>query len=190
LQVNVPVESSEKKQKIIILLDYSGSMNSGNKQMWVNAILADRLRYVMQGEAEVFFSYFVDQPSKLKFHHLKNAEDVKKFWKTFSNYPSGGNTDIGRIVEYVAEEVKAGKQLHNLKNLNLSREKPEILIINDGQDAENSNKFPYKVNAISLMQFSNQLKNLCIETGGKQVQVDEKETITTYASDGTAIIQQ
>lgn len=190
LQVNVPVECSEKKQKIIILLDYSGSMRSDNKQLWVNAILADRLRYVMAGEAEVFFSYFVDSVSGLKFHHLKNSKDVKKFWETFSNYPSGGNTDIGRIVQYVADEVKEGSKLHNLKNLNLSHEKPEILIINDGQDSVNSNTFPYKVNAISLMQFSNQLKNLCINTGGKQVQISSDESIKTYANDGTVVLQQ
>jgi hypothetical protein len=30
----------------------------------------------------------------LHFHHVKNAEDVEEFWKTFSNYPSGGGTDI------------------------------------------------------------------------------------------------
>ncbi len=190
LQVNVPVDTSEKKQKIIILLDYSGSMRSDKKQDWVNAILADRLRYVMAGEAEVFFSYFVDSISDLKFHHLKNAKDVEKFWKQFSNYPSGGNTDIGRIVQYVADEVNAGKKLHNLKDLNLSHEKPEILIINDGQDSVNSQKFPYKVNAISLMQFSDQLKKLCIKTGGKQVQVSEDQSIRTYSSDGSAVLQQ
>ena len=190
LQVNVPVDTSEKKQKIIILLDYSGSMRSDKKQDWANAILADRLRYVMAGEAEVFFSYFVDSISGLKFHHLKNAKDVEKFWKTFSNFPSGGNTDIGRIVQYIADEVKAGKKLHNLKDLNLSHEKPEILIINDGQDSVNSQKFPYKVNAISLMQFSDQLKNLCIKTGGKQVQISEDQSIRTYSSDGSAVLQQ
>jgi uncharacterized protein with von Willebrand factor type A (vWA) domain len=189
LQINVPVESSEKKQKIIILVDYSGSMRSDKKQMWVNAILADRFRYVMMGEAEVYFSFFIDQPSQMKFTHVKNTKDVEEFWKTFSNEPSGGNTDIGRIVKYVSDEVKGGTKLHNL-HLNLSHEQPEILIINDGQDSVNVNKFPYKVNAISLMQFSDQLKDLCVATGGKQVQITEDESITTYSSDGSAVLQQ
>jgi hypothetical protein len=40
----------------------------------------------------------------LHFHHIKNAEDVDIFWKMFSNYPSGGGTDISRIVTSIANE--------------------------------------------------------------------------------------
>lgn len=184
LIVDVPILTNEKKQKIIILLDYSGSMSESKKQIWVNAILIDRLRYVIKGEAEVYFSYFVSSTSGLQFTHLKNAKDVEEFWKTFSNYPSGGTTDISRIVRYVADEVRGGKNLHNLKGLNLSKEKPEILIINDGQDSVNSNGFPYKVNAISLIQFSDELKNLCVKTGGKQVKVDRYEDVSCYSPEG------
>jgi uncharacterized protein with von Willebrand factor type A (vWA) domain len=54
------VQIGEKKQKIIILLDYSGSMNNNTKQIWVNAII-DRFRYVIQ-RSEVFF-YFVSRPA-------------------------------------------------------------------------------------------------------------------------------
>lgn len=181
LIVDVPILTNEKKQKIIILLDYSGSMNEDKKQIWVNAILIDRLRYVIKGEAEVFFSYFVSSTTGLNFVHLKNAKDVDEFWRTFSNYPSGGTTDISRIVRYIADEVKRGKRLHNLQGLNLSKEKPEILIINDGQDSVNSDGFPYKVNAISLIQFSDQLKDLCVKTGGKQVKVDRFQDVSCYS---------
>ena len=72
LTVNVPVDRKEQIQKIIIILDYSGSMCDVEKQIWVNAILIDRFRYVMKGEAEVFFSYFVDDPTELDFQHIKN----------------------------------------------------------------------------------------------------------------------
>jgi len=169
LTVNVPVDRKEKKQKIIILLDYSGSMDESEKQIWVNAILIDRFRYVMKGEAEVFFSYFVDESEDLEFQHIKDRDDVIKFWQTFSNEPNGGGTAIGDIVEYVADEVTNGT-LHNL-DVNLSEEKPEILIINDGQDSVGTNAFPYKVNAVSLMQFSDELKDLCLATEGKQIEI-------------------
>lgn len=132
LTVNVPVDRKEQIQKIIILLDYSGSMNEPEKQVWVNAILIDRFRYVMKGEAEVFFSYFVYDTDQLEFQHIKNREDVIKFWQTFSNEPNGGGTEIGEIVQYVADEVMHSRQLHNL-DVDLSEEKPEILIINDGR---------------------------------------------------------
>lgn len=189
LTVNVPVERKEQKQKIIILLDYSGSMSYDEKQIWVNAILIDRFRYVIKGEAEVFFSYFVDDVEDLEFKHIKNREDVVKFWSTFSNEPNGGNTEIGDMVNYVAKEVIDNKRLHNL-DIDLSEERPEILIINDGQDRVNSDKFPYKVNAISLMDFSEELKDLCVETEGKQVRVDECNLVTAYSKQGEQIISR
>ena len=186
LTVNVPVDKKEQKQKIIILLDYSGSMDDYEKQIWVNAILIDRLRYVMQGEAEVFFSYFVYDKNDLKFHHLKNREDVMDFWTWFSNDPNGGCTDIGAIVKYVAECVEDG-DLHNL-DIDLSKERPEILIINDGQDSVDSKAFPYKVNAISLMQFSDELKDLCVATGGKQIQVSIDDSVISYSGEGKTVV--
>jgi uncharacterized protein with von Willebrand factor type A (vWA) domain len=182
LIVNVPVDRKEQIQKIIILLDYSGSMHEDEKQIWVNAILIDRFRYVMKGEAEVYFSYFVDDPQDLEFQHIKDREDVIKFWQTFSNEPNGGGTAIGDIVEYVANEVTNGT-LHNLA-INLSEEKPEILIINDGQDRVGTDEFPYKVNAISLMSFSDELKDLCLATEGKQIEITYDLETFAYSKDG------
>ena len=186
LIVNVPVERKEQKQKIIILLDYSGSMDYHKKQIWVNAILIDRLKYVMKGEAEVFFSYFVHSTNKLNFIHIKNKEDVTNFWSTFSNEPNGGTTDIGGIVTYIDNEISGGR-LHNL-DIDLSQERPEILIINDGQDRVGYDTLPYKVNAISLEDFSKELKDLCVGTGGKQVYIDvDTDEGTCYSKDAEAI---
>lgn len=179
LSVNLPVDRTEKKQKIIILLDYSGSMNDAAKQLWVNAILIDRFRYVMKGEAEIFFSYFVHDPDDLYFHHVKNRQDVIDFWSKFSNHPSGGNTDINAMVVKVKEEVEKGT-LCNL-SVDLSQERPEILVINDGQDRVNTKRFPYKVNAVSLMEFSEELKGLCVDTEGKQIRITRNEDIISYS---------
>ena len=156
-------------------------MHEDEKQVWVNAILIDRFRYVMKGEAEVFFSYFVYDCDDLQFQHIKDREDVIKFWQTFSNEPNGGGTAIGDIVEYVADLVHSGR-LHNL-DVNLSEEKPEILIINDGQDSVGSDAFPYKVNAISLMSFSDELKDLCIATEGKQIEITYDLETFAYSKD-------
>ena len=181
LVVNVPVDRKEQIQKIIIILDFSGSMVYREKQIWVNAILIDRFKYVMKGEAEVFFSYFVHETSDLDFQHIKNREDVIAFWQTFSNDPNGGMTEVGDMVDYISEEIQSGK-LCNL-HVDLSEEKPEILVINDGQDSINTEKFPYKVNAVSLMEFSDELKDLCLATGGKQIQVTEDLKVFTYSTE-------
>lgn len=181
LTVNVPVDKKEQIQKIIILLDFSGSMDSYDKQVWVNAILIDRFKYVMKGEAEVFFSYFVHDPEQLKFQHIKNREDVINFWQTFSNEPNGGGTEVGQMVDYIAKEISE-RRLVNL-DIDLSEEKPEILIINDGQDDINTEEFPYKVNAISLLEFSEELRDLCNATGGKQIEVTEDLRVFTHTKD-------
>jgi len=181
LTVSVPVDRKEQIQKIIIILDYSGSMDYDQKQIWVNAILIDRFKYVMKGEAEVFFSYFVDSVDDLQFQHIKNKEDVIAFWQTFSNSPNGGMTEVGDMVEHISSEIQAGR-LCNL-DVNLSEERPEILVINDGQDDINTDEFPYKVNAVSLMSFSNQLKDLCLNTGGKQIEVTEEDQVFTYSTE-------
>jgi uncharacterized protein with von Willebrand factor type A (vWA) domain len=179
LTVSVPVDRKEQIQKIIIILDYSGSMGYDQKQIWVNAILIDRFKYVMKGEAEVFFSYFVDSVEDLQFQHIKDRDDVIAFWQTFSNDPNGGNTEVGDMVEHISNEITRGT-LCNL-DVNLSEERPEILVINDGQDSIGTDKFPYKVNAVSLMSFSNELKDLCLNTGGKQIEVTEEDYVFTYS---------
>lgn len=182
LTVNVPVDRKEQKQKIIIILDFSGSMEHDTKQIWVNAILIDRFRYVLKGEAEVFFSYFVDNPDQMYFHHIKDREDVISFWETFSNHPDGGMTEVGLMVERIADEISNGR-LMNL-NVNLSEEKPEILVINDGYDDIHSDNFPYKVNALCLMQENDDLKDLCIKSGGKKIFVNEDNKLKMYSSEG------
>lgn len=182
LVVNVPVDRKEQKQKIIIILDFSGSMDEHSKQVWVNAILIDRFRYVMKGEAEVFFSYFVDNPDRLRFQHIKDKEDVINFWSAFSNEPNGGMTEVGLMIDRISEEISNNK-LMNL-NVDLSEEKPEILVINDGYDTIHSDNFPYKVNALCLMEENEHLKNLCINSGGKKVYISEDNEITLYSSEG------
>lgn len=186
LVVNVPVDRKEQKQKIIIILDFSGSMDDEFKQDWVNAILIDRFKYVLQGEAEVFFSYFVSNPEQLHFHHVHDRESVLKFWQMFSNEPDGGTTRVGSMVTAIAHSI-ANRRLINL-DVDLSEEKPEILVINDGNDSIDSEKFPYKVNAICLTEDNSQLKRLCIETKGKQVYVDWDNKVKAFSEAGTEII--
>ena len=182
LVVNVPVERTEKKQKIIIILDFSGSMDEEEKQDWVNALLIDRFRYVMKGEAEVFFSYFVRDPDKLHFQHIHNKETVIKFWQNFSNRPNGGRTEVGLMVERIAEEIE-NKKLCNL-NIDLSEEKPEILVINDGEDSVGVDEFPYKVNAVCLFQTNKELRQLCVNSDGKQVDIEYNNEVTAWSKDG------
>lgn len=105
-------------------------MDQNIKHEWVCAILMDRMKYVINGEAEIYFSYFVR--SFQPFYHIKNEEDVMHFWKkVYNSNPDGGTTSIGSLIESLNNEINQ-KRLFNLK-LDLSKEKPEVLIINDGK---------------------------------------------------------
>lgn len=188
LIVNVPVERTEHKQKIIILLDYSGSMNTPEKQKWVVAVLIDRLRYAMREEAEVFFSYFLHDVSYMHFHHIYNKQTALDFWAKFSTAPNGGDTRAGVMVEKIGKEIE-NKKFFNLKDVDLSEEKPEILILSDGQDSVKTKEFTYKTNALSIIDGPNQeLQSLCLDNGGKYVYIDFYN-INTVNKQGTQTIK-
>ncbi len=188
LIVNVPVDRTEHKQKIIMLLDYSGSMNDPRKQEWVVAILVDRLRHAMKEEAEIFFSYFINDKRQMSFHHLYDRESVLKFWSSFSTSPSGGDTCLGDMVNYIKDEIEVNHKLHNL-NIDLSKDKPEILAINDGQDSIKTKQFTYKTNAVSLIDSQNEeLKGLCLKNDGKYVFIGSGGEVTTFNKGGKQVL--
>ena len=51
------------------------------------------------------------------------------------------------------------------------------------QDSINTDKFPYKVNAVTLMEYNEELRDLCLETGGKLIQVDESERVYAHSKE-------
>lgn len=51
------------------------------------------------------------------------------------------------------------------------------------QDSIGTNEFPYKVNAVSLMEFSDELKDLCLATGGKQIEITYHQEVFSYSKD-------
>lgn len=175
LIIKAHIERIENKQKIIMLVDYSGSMRNNEKQEWVQALMIDRLKYVMQGEAEVFFSYFVCDPDKLHFTHLHDSKSALDFWSRFRTTPNGDETDMGSIVDHIGEEIRSRK-FHNL-NVNLSEENPEILIINDGNDSVHADEFTYKTNALTLMGDNGELRDLCQKNGGKYIHITDKAQV-------------
>lgn len=182
LVVNVPVDRTEHKQKIIILLDYSGSMWDDIKQKWVLAIMIDRLRYVIKEEAEIFFSYFVNKTDHLHFYHIHNKDTAIEFWRQFSTEPNGGDTRLGDMINYINDEINVHNRLHNL-DIDLSNEKPEVLAINDGQDTIKTDEFVYKTNAISLVDCKNEeLKDLCLKNNGKYVFVSSSGNLDIYSN--------
>ena len=80
------------------------------------------------------------------------------------------DTRVGDHIKYINREINELNKLHNL-NVDLSKEKVEILVINDGADSVKTNNFAYKTNAITLYGMNNELKDLCIKNKGKYIYV-------------------
>lgn len=131
LNIRTPIDRTDHLQRIIIEVDKSGSMHDSLKQQWVCSILIDRMKYVVKGDAEIYFSYFVGNVHTMI--HIKNREDVLKFWKnTYTPNPGGGGTDLGRVVRTIKSQIESG-DFYGFGDLR--QEKPEILVINDGWKA-------------------------------------------------------
>jgi len=172
LIIREPIESTVSKQQIIMLVDFSGSMFDRVKQQWVLALLIDRLSYVMKEEAELYFSFFVT--SVHKYTHVYNRKTAIDFMKQFSTHPQGGMTDIGSCIDGIACDIPRGRLIARdnvIENPALINERPEVLIINDGQDPILTNKFHYKTNAICLMERNNDLKKTCNENDGTYIHI-------------------
>ena len=169
LITNVPVKPETKKQKIIILIDDSGSMNENFKKEWVYAVVANRLQYAMVKECEVFISLFLTEGTMkhYKFTHIYDEQSALEFWKTFNFNPGGGDTKVGYVINAIEKEILDNKKLYNL-NVDLSHERPEILIVNDGNDTVKTS-VNWKTNAITISQENDQLRALCEDTGGSYI---------------------
>lgn len=76
------------------------------------------------------------------------------------------------MVEKIKTEILDNHKLFNL-DIDLSVEKPEILIVNDGEDTVKTS-VTWKTNAITIGRKNAELENLCIRTEGKYVCIDSK----------------
>lgn len=198
LRINHPLKIQEKKQVVIMLVDFSGSMCQLDKQQWVFALIVDRLRYVVKEECELYFSYFLttrnysenyqidggyldssgrgryggkSNNNYFKFQHVYNKETAIKFLKGVSSLPNGGDTQLGLIVDRIAKDIEKGI-LGDLKiDFNEEHYKPELLAIADGQDTVKTHKFSYKTNAISIEGYNAELKKMCLDNKGSYVDI-------------------
>jgi len=123
LPVRERVTRQEKKQAIFILVDGSGSM-SGRKHHKATGVVMNRLKAVVDGDAEVWVSVFDTQMSEPS--HATNAEEARGLIKQFrqGNF-RGGGTDIATAVKaahaFIEEKMKAGEALW----------RPEVVVLTD-----------------------------------------------------------
>ncbi len=155
------VTTIEKKQLLYIIIDCSGSMGSGQRIFKAGGILINRLKAVIEGEAELYVRLF-DTTLKEE-HHSSTPTEAKELIKHFTekNY-SGGSTDISGCAKLaqqrIEEIIKAG-----------STYRPELVIITDGDDKINLTMKDFtgtKMHAFVVECTNKVLTDLAISTGG------------------------
>lgn len=116
----------DKKQLIYLLIDSSGSMTSYGRFFQACGVLMNRMKAVISGDAEVYWSFFDYSPGKE--YHVATKEDAKATIRRLLNTGSfsGGGTNFDRSIKEVHERMERKLQ----DNPNLIR--PDLLLITDG----------------------------------------------------------
>lgn len=155
------VITREKKQLLFIIVDCSGSMASGNRIAKACGILMNRLKAVISGDAELYFSFF--DSGLHEVNNVKTPEEAKALMeKMRSNNFSGGFTNIDGAMKQskakIDEIIAEGATYH-----------PELVVITDGDDSVSSMAKDFagtKIHAFVVETKNPQLTNLAKATGG------------------------
>lgn len=165
LNVSLPSQTDIAKQKIFMLLDYSGSMGTEYKQQWVSAMILNRLKHVFENNCELYFSYYASS-----LYSIETAIDEKsgrEFWSKFSTSPTDGNTYIHDVINEVLIEYNSNPSKYTSLNGTL----PEILVLCDGEDSL-SGEPVLKTNIVSILNYNRQMHEYSIKSGGSYVHID------------------
>ncbi|MDH4329993.1 MAG: hypothetical protein OEV93_00365 [Candidatus Moranbacteria bacterium] len=160
-QVRERVTTIEKKQLLYVIIDCSGSMGQGKRIFKAGGILMNRLKAVIEGEAELYVRLF---DTNLKDeHHASSSSEAKELIRHFTekNY-SGGSTDISACVRAAQERI-------NEIVAQGSTYRPELVIITDGDDKINLTLHELKgtkAHAFVVECANKALTDLAISTGG------------------------
>lgn len=160
-KVRERVVTIEKKQLLFIMVDCSGSMGKGDRIAKACGILMNRLKAVISGEAEVYFSFF--DTKLLGVESAKIPEEAKALMEKVRNKNfSGGTTNVdGAMKEAKAEIEKIIAEGETYR--------PELVVITDGEDNIFSTAKDFagmKVHAFVVEERNPKLVDLAKATGG------------------------
>lgn len=160
-RVRERVVTIEKKQLLFIIVDCSGSMDSGNRIAKACGILMNRLKAVISGEAELYFSFF--DTKLLKVYSVKTPEEAKSLMETLRNKNfSGWSTNIDGCMKQAKAEID--KIIAEGATY-----RPELVVVTDGDDTISSTAKDFagtKVHAFVVEERNPKLTDLAKATGG------------------------
>ena len=156
----------DKQQLLYLLIDSSGSMRYEDNISKACGILFNRLKAVVEGNAQVYFRFF---DTHLSDEHFAHDEDTaKEAMRTISKHGfSGGGTDI---VESARACLKRIGDIMESKEHELAI--PELIIVSDGIDSVkgfSASEFASvgtKLHAFILGYENKELMDIARQTGG------------------------
>jgi uncharacterized protein with von Willebrand factor type A (vWA) domain len=153
----------EKKMLLYILIDCSSSMHSGNNFLKAGGVLMNRLKAVLEGEAEVVFSFFHSRLGKeYVAETVSEARDLMKRIK-YENF-NEGSTEIALCIKEAIKRINTRAE----KNTHLG--KRQLMVITDGCDDTTSLKLEHlrgiTLNTIIVGGTNDHLLKIARQSGG------------------------
>lgn len=160
VQYHEPHTEQPQKRVIFALYDFSGSMQRGEKQGYVLALLINLFDAVAKGDCTVIIAPFIMKIGKITV--IQTKEEGLKYLKEFKS-PTGGNTDVNSVIAHAHSLLDSGV----VAGYTIGKDRAEVVVINDGEDDVDREQVPlYPTHAICLGVDNDNLKHICIESKG------------------------
>ncbi len=166
------ISRQSQKQLLYLLIDSSGSMSSGNRIQLALAVLLNRLKGVINGEALLQFRFF-DTEVFTEYAVNTTSEAEKAIQMLQKNNFSGGGTNITHAIRMGVDSILK-KQLTN-GGIN-----PHMAIVSDGCDSVSLSLADLKgvtLHAFLIGDRNNVLEQLAKASGGTAVILEENGNV-------------
>lgn len=162
LEITKPYRKLSSKQKKIVLLDDSSSMDTLEKRKWLERIFGTLLLDVLNGNSVLYFTPFTYMRNPVR--KIETEAEVMAFCEDFRR-GTGGGTNLAGFLPNMIEQIKRGElDGHKLNN------RTEMLIINDGEDSTGSIVSDIPIHCISIDEINYNVKEVCNASGGQYFQ--------------------
>lgn len=162
-QIPILERITERQQKRIIfaIRDFSGSMATDEKNGYVVGLHILLFDLVKSGDAIIITAPFIETLGKIEV--IDTTEKAVNWLKNYKE-GTGGWTEVGKCIEQAHKMIESGK----IKDLVITDDnRPEVLVINDGNDDVDPHKIPrYPTHAIALGVNNSDLKTICEASRG------------------------
>jgi hypothetical protein len=166
------IKFDEARQCLVLLIDDSGSMCCNQKISWIKALLLNRCNEVEKGNAELYICCF-ETDLDPNWIVVRTPEEAKDVWDNFRSYfrLDGGGTDMQKCIDDAITILKSGQVPTKNGPVTIEGIRPQICIINDGQDHVDRGYIPsIETHGFILEGSHGEMKKFCKRSGGSYME--------------------